>query len=281
MCYKLSLLKWPYNYSHNVAFFPFFFIFFFSSKTNKQTKTKNKKTKTKTTTTKQQQTNKIKQTNKQQLKLNKNNPSVYVWTVRAMANADSRVGLQIKTGHVARASHKSSGAAWKSRWTSWAPVPNSQHDLCGRKATLTSNLNPDSMSEVRCCVKVEVDILGSPSLIVCTSLCGLYRMLLWMSDCIVLHSVRSWTFPKVVYLQQYRFACSTACATLRESAAVSAHRLTVRKTPSYLFTYLLSARCVYPIQPRPSLQCHFIRVCLHFLIINLLQRHFIPSVFIF
>ena len=40
------------------------------------------------------------------------------------------------------------------------PVPNSPHDLCGRKATL--NLNSDTQS----CVKVEVAVLGSPSLIV-------------------------------------------------------------------------------------------------------------------
>ena len=41
------------------------------------------------------------------------------------------------------------------------PVPNSLHGLCGRKATLNC-----SISEVRNCVKVEVAVLGSPSLIV-------------------------------------------------------------------------------------------------------------------
>ena len=43
------------------------------------------------------------------------------------------------------------------------PVPNSPYGLCGRKATL--NLKP-KQSELRSCVKVEVAVLGSPSLIV-------------------------------------------------------------------------------------------------------------------
>ena len=42
-------------------------------------------------------------------------------------------------------------------------VPNSPYGLCGRKATLNSN----STSEL-CHVKVEVDVLGFPSLIVRT-----------------------------------------------------------------------------------------------------------------
>ena len=45
------------------------------------------------------------------------------------------------------------------------PVPNSPCGLCGRKATL--NLNR-GVSELRSCVKVEVAVLGSPSLIVLT-----------------------------------------------------------------------------------------------------------------
>ena len=31
---------------------------------------------------------------------------------------------------------QSSGAVWKSRWTSWAPVANSPYGLCGRRAIL-------------------------------------------------------------------------------------------------------------------------------------------------
>ena len=31
---------------------------------------------------------------------------------------------------------QSSGALWKTRWTSWAPVPNSPCSLCGRKETV-------------------------------------------------------------------------------------------------------------------------------------------------
>ena len=38
--------------------------------------------------------------------------------------------------------HQSSGAVWQSRWTSWAPVPNSPYGLCERKATL--NMNEES-----------------------------------------------------------------------------------------------------------------------------------------
>ena len=41
------------------------------------------------------------------------------------------------------------------------PVPNSAYGLCGRKATLNC-----SIKELRRCVKVEADVLGSPSLIV-------------------------------------------------------------------------------------------------------------------
>ena len=43
------------------------------------------------------------------------------------------------------------------------PVPNNPYGLCERKAKL--NLNRDD-SELRSCVKVEVDVLGFPSLIV-------------------------------------------------------------------------------------------------------------------
>ena len=42
-----------------------------------------------------------------------------------------------------------------------SPVPNSPYGLCGRKATLNC-----SISELRSCVKVEVAVLGSSSLIV-------------------------------------------------------------------------------------------------------------------
>ena len=42
------------------------------------------------------------------------------------------------------------------------PVPNSPCGLCGRKVTL----NLRRAAELRSCVKVEVAVLGSPSLIV-------------------------------------------------------------------------------------------------------------------
>ena len=45
------------------------------------------------------------------------------------------------------------------------PIPNSSYGICGRKATLNSNLYP---SELRSCEKVEVDVLGCLSLIVRT-----------------------------------------------------------------------------------------------------------------
>ena len=42
------------------------------------------------------------------------------------------------------------------------PVPNSPYGLCGHKATV----NELYRSGLRNCVKVEVDVLGTPSLIV-------------------------------------------------------------------------------------------------------------------
>ena len=44
-----------------------------------------------------------------------------------------------------------------------SPVPNSPYGLCGCKATLDL-----STAELRSCVKVEVDVLGSPVLTVRT-----------------------------------------------------------------------------------------------------------------
>ena len=44
------------------------------------------------------------------------------------------------------------------------PVPNGPYGLCGHEATL--NMNKVKHSELRSCVKDEVDVLGSPSLIV-------------------------------------------------------------------------------------------------------------------
>ena len=41
-----------------------------------------------------------------------------------------------------------------------SPVPNKPCGLCGRKATLNC-----SVTELRSCVKVELAVLGSPSLI--------------------------------------------------------------------------------------------------------------------
>ena len=45
------------------------------------------------------------------------------------------------------------------------PVPNSPYGLCGRKTTLNSN---SRTSKLRSCVKVTVDVLSFPSLIVRT-----------------------------------------------------------------------------------------------------------------
>ena len=47
------------------------------------------------------------------------------------------------------------------------PVPNSPFGLCGRKATVNFETQWGE-SEFRSCVKVEVDVLGSPSLMVRT-----------------------------------------------------------------------------------------------------------------
>ena len=44
------------------------------------------------------------------------------------------------------------------------PVPNSPYGLCGRKATLSCD--NEVTLELRSCVKVEVAVLGSSSLIV-------------------------------------------------------------------------------------------------------------------
>ena len=46
------------------------------------------------------------------------------------------------------------------------PVPNSQYGLNESKATFEEE--KENTSELRSCVKVEVDVLGSPSLIVST-----------------------------------------------------------------------------------------------------------------
>ena len=53
---------------------------------------------------------------------------------------------------------------WKSRCRPGLPVPNSPYGLCGRKATL--NVNTQHVSELRSSLKVEVAVLGSPSLAV-------------------------------------------------------------------------------------------------------------------
>ena len=49
-------------------------------------------------------------------------------------------------------------------------VPNSPYSLCGRKATVKKNC---VSSELRSCVKVEVDVEGSPTLIVRTVSVGI------------------------------------------------------------------------------------------------------------
>ena len=55
------------------------------------------------------------------------------------------------------------GAVWKWRWPSWAPRP--QKSLWSLNAT-------QHLKMFRSCVKVEVDVLGSPSLIIHIGLCG-------------------------------------------------------------------------------------------------------------
>ena len=45
-------------------------------------------------------------------------------------------------------------------------TPNSTHSLCGRKATSDEEGGGGKVSELRSCVEVEVDVLGSPSLII-------------------------------------------------------------------------------------------------------------------
>ena len=42
-----------------------------------------------------------------------------------------------------RPQRQSSGAVWRSRWSSWAPVPNKRDGVCGRKATLKRNVHRD------------------------------------------------------------------------------------------------------------------------------------------
>ena len=49
-----------------------------------------------------------------------------------------------------------------------SPVPNKPYGLCGFKAPLNLTLN----SELRGCVKVEVDVLGSPILNKPYGFCG-------------------------------------------------------------------------------------------------------------
>ena len=41
-------------------------------------------------------------------------------------------------------------------------VPNSLYGLCGRKATFEEEEEEEGLSELRSCVKEEVDVLGSP-----------------------------------------------------------------------------------------------------------------------
>ena len=49
------------------------------------------------------------------------------------------------------------GALWKSRWTSWAPDPNSPYVSVDVK---------QHSKKLRICLKIEVDVLGSQTLIV-------------------------------------------------------------------------------------------------------------------
>ena len=60
---------------------------------------------------------------------------------------------------------ESSGALRKSRWKSWAPVPNRPYGFCGRKATL-NYLRAQELCESRG---------GRPGLPVPNKPCGLFR----------------------------------------------------------------------------------------------------------
>ena len=70
-------------------------------------------------------------------------------------------------GHCGRNNMKhtlqSSGAVWKSRWTSWPPCP--QQSVRFLWVYSTEHV---TLSELRSCVKVEMDVLSSTSLIVLT-----------------------------------------------------------------------------------------------------------------
>ena len=73
---------------------------------------------------------------------------------------------------------QSSGAVWKSRWTSWAPVPNKPMVSMDVKQHFSFKLHfryypfmkkgttCSKLTELWGCVKVDVAVLGSPSLIV-------------------------------------------------------------------------------------------------------------------
>ena len=73
---------------------------------------------------------------------------------------------------------RSSGAVWKSRWTSWAPrpVPNSPCGFCGRKSTFEEVVYHSLLGSS---VKVEMDVLGSPPQILIIVLMQLWFLWTW------------------------------------------------------------------------------------------------------
>ena len=71
---------------------------------------------------------------------------------------------------IAQELFQSSGAVIKSRWPSWASGPNDPYGFRGRTGLISSLICQPTSEDIeqhnssRSCVKVEVSVLGSPSL---------------------------------------------------------------------------------------------------------------------
>ena len=105
------------------------------------------------------------------------------------------------------------------------PVPNSPYGLCGRKATLNSNTQ--HVSEPRSCVKVEVAVLGSPSLALTVyGLCG--RKATLNSDWIYVRCTLLWrpcAVTGTLKSKNVLAAFLTATLNLHEVRAVKGQRV--------------------------------------------------------